>query len=840
MQEVLGAAPTGHGVVLDVSGEAGIGKTRLVEEVLGRLGAGRGVTVWCQPYLSAIPYGAARVLLGAAVGMDLELPAPAAGAWLTSFVGERAPSLLPQLPLLAIPFGADVAATRAAELVDPRFRRAAIERAVGDLLEEVMAVRAFVRIEDLHRADEASHALFDALAGRLDHLPWLVCTTRLPDSEPIGGARLVRRHRVELGPLRRDATRALARAAAGTTAGHPRWDEIVAERSAGHPVFTIELAVTAASQGVDALPESVEAAITARIDRLAVADRVLLRDASVLGLSFDVDLLAAALAIPSGDLRARIATLGNLLVASTAGSVRFLHSLVHQVAYEGLSFRRRRAVHNLVGEALEAASRDRSDEDAGLLSLHFHRAERRDKAWRYSLEAARRAQAAYANAEARALYARALESAPHLPALDGEEWAATAEALGDVCELSASYVEAARAYATARRLLEAASTAQVRLLRKQGVLKERAGQYTLALRWYGRGLRHLGSSAVSGQPRPTEAVVEEAQLDLSYAGVRWRQGRYRECARLAGQAIGVATLAGHKPSLAHGLYLLSLASSQLGEIDALAPAKEALRIYEEQDDQVGQANVLNNLGIAAYYEGRWDESIELYERSRAARIRAGDVLGAAIQANNIGEVLSDQGRLDDALQLFASASDAFLQVDYPFGATVIDANVARAAVRAGRPQAALDPLAEAERRFEAMGSEAFAAEAAVRVVEALLGMGRVADAARRADEILGRVRTQPGYELVVVAALRGQAWAGLLGRRWAEAAGLLDDAEQRAMGLDARFELALVLQARVHLAAASGRPDAASVSRLDALRRALGIRCLPPPPRGAGTAITPA
>ena len=105
---------------------------------------------------------------------------------------------------------------------------------------------------------------------------------------------------------------------------------------------------------------------------------------------------------------------------------------------------------------------------------------------------------------------------------------------------------------------------------------------------------------------------------------------------------------GHLPGLAHGYFLLHIAHTATGHPDRAAFRGLALPIYEELGDLLGQAHVLNNLGIEAYYEGRWDEALDLYGRSKEARTRIGDVVNAALVANNIGEIHSDQGRLAEA------------------------------------------------------------------------------------------------------------------------------------------------------------------------------------------------
>ena len=102
----------------------------------------------------------------------------------------------------------------------------------------------------------------------------------------------------------------------------------------------------------------------------------------------------------------------------------------------------------------------------------------------------------------------------------------------------------------------------------------------------------------------------------------------------------------------------------LAYISNRSPERAALRglalpIYEELGDLLGQANVLNNLGVDAYYEGRWQEALDHYDQSKALRERIGDVVGAATITNNIGEIKSDQGYLTTAAGLAEEAREVF-------------------------------------------------------------------------------------------------------------------------------------------------------------------------------------
>ena len=143
----------------------------------------------------------------------------------------------------------------------------------------------------------------------------------------------------------------------------------------------------------------------ARIDRLSPVDRRVLRCAAVVGARFQPELVEAALEEDVGDedVWSRLEE----FLDKEDGALRFRHALVRDAAYEGLPYRRRRELHERVGETIERAAATPEDE-AELLSLHFFHAHEFAKAWRYSRVAGERAQAIYANVEAAAFFERAL------------------------------------------------------------------------------------------------------------------------------------------------------------------------------------------------------------------------------------------------------------------------------------------------------------------------------------------------------------------------------------------------------------------------------------------------
>ena len=132
---------------------------------------------------------------------------------------------------------------------------------------------------------------------------------------------------------------------------------------------------------------------------------------------------------------------------------------------------------------------------------------------------------------------------------------------------------------------------------------------------------------------------------MAIAGVKMHQGRLRSCITWAERALDNAVVAGNRRAEAHAYYLLDVALTDLGSPDAARYRGRSLPIFEEIADLAGVARTLGNLSVDARYEGRWDEALELAERSSEAQHRCGDVTGLAMSQYNAAEVLQDQGKL---------------------------------------------------------------------------------------------------------------------------------------------------------------------------------------------------
>lgn len=838
LRSALAGTAAGRGGLVEITGEAGAGKSRLVAELLEDPAVTARLVARCSTSDAAMPYGALRPALRGLAGIAPDAAADEAGGRLAAWVGDILPDAAPWLPLLAIPFGATVPATVETDQLAPAFRRGRLNVELARVLAAVLPTGSVVVLEDVHWADEASMAFVSALAGSPGAWRWLILALRRPGPALAPGRTVAR---IELEALGPDAVARLALAAVDRPLSDADLAAIV-ERAAGNPLFARELAEAAVATGsADRLPERLESLIASRIDRLGPRELRLLRRAAVLGRTVDLDLLAEVLA---DDHDVRDLTLWNGLhefVAWEGPSIlRFRHDLVRDAAYEGLSHARRHEIHLGVALAMETRAGEDTDPVAALLATHFDEGGRPADAFRYACRAGDLAREQYANADAAELYRRALASAALVPDLPVPAVARVAEALGDAAEPAGRYHDALGAYERARRLTRRAGAGNgpddavlglARLARKSGLVCERTGRYDAAIRWYGRARRLLADHAAAhgGTAEPREDALA-ARLVVDIAGIRYRQGRYAACVAEALTVLEPAARGGHRDVLANAHYLLHAAYGDLGSPEIARYRDLALSIYEELGDLVGQGNVLNNLGIEAYFEGRWDDALALYRRSRDAKRRAGDIANAATQSNNEAEILSDQGHLAEAEALLRDALRVWSAAGYQVGAALATSNLGRAAARAGRHEEALGLLEEAAATFGRMGAEGYVDETRARIAECLALAGRAGDAGKVARETLVRVRKEAEQSILAAQLERTLAWVALLDGEVAGAAHHVSASLREARALGAAFELALTLDTAAALPGREPAEVARDRAEAAAILGGLGVVSVPAVP----------
>ncbi|TMK84863.1 MAG: tetratricopeptide repeat protein [Actinobacteria bacterium] len=823
LREALEAASRGSGGAVELVGEPGIGKSRLVTELLAASLDMTVILARCEMYEATTSYFPFKTVFREVLGIRDEIDRSVAGERLRGRVEAVAPHLLPWLPLLGVPLDIEVPPTPEVEQLEGEFRLAKLIEVTSEFLAGVLPATTVLVFDDVHWMDDASAAILRKMAVDVAERPWLILVTRREQEEgfrlPEGAGATLR-----LDPLGPDEAAGLVAAATDRFPLAQHDMAALAQRSGGNPLFLRELVSAARSAGnVAALPDTVEGVMTAQIDRLHPADRALLRTASVLGTSFDPAFLGEILAEEglAAD-RGGWDRLRDFAAESEPGVFRFRHALVRDAAYEGLPFRRRRELHGRVAERIE---RTAGEEQAELLSLHFFNAQRFEDAWRYSRLAGERAQAKYALVEAGELYRRALEAARRLPHTAPEDLARVHEAFGDMRERVGAYEEAAAAYRAARRRWSGDPVSQAKLLLKEAWIPERLGKYREALKWVSRGHRLL--DGVEG----TDAARQRARLSAWYAAIRQGQARYQEVLRWCRRAIAEAEASGEKEALAHALFIMDWAYLDLGRLDLATNSARALEIYEELGNLGTSATVLNNMGMFEYFRGRWEEARELYERGRLLRLRIGDTVDAAMGTTNIAEILSDQGHLEEAEAMFREALRVWTAAGRTENIARETSNLGRILSRSGRHAEALSLLDTALRMFTDMGDQGEALEIEARIAECHVFRGDWEAALARCDGAFELSRELGGIPSQMPLLHRVRAYALMQAGRLDEARMALEESLAAARARQADHELGLTLRATADLAHQAGEDgDPVALKEGEAILDRLGVIAVPDVP----------
>ena len=719
LRSAIGAARRGTGTLVELVGEAGSGKSRLLSEARELAEAMRFIDSTCEQYTRETPYIAWRDPMRQLLGVGSEDSEVVVLAQLRTELERRQPDLLPWLSLLAIALGLSAPPSAEVDQLALEARATKLHEVVLRFLARDLVVPTIFELEHAHLMDAASAALLEALELEIASSAWVVLVTR---REATGGfAGCAQSQRIELGPLSPGDAQLLADSAPDAAELPRHVVGLAIERADGSPEFLLDLLAAAAS-GRYTLPDSVGAAAMGRIDALEPGDRALVRRVAVLGLSFHPrrlgDVLSPDLPLPEDDVWDRLA---GVFARDRDGHVRFRRPALQEAAYASLPFKLRRVLHAAVAGSLERDRGRDPDADPAVLSLHWLLAGDYARAHRYAMLGAERATARFSHADAARLYRRAIEAArAGGMAAQASGVAAVAHAweqLGDALRCTGEPDAATDALREARRLLGDDPPAQARLCHRHAEVDEVRKSLTAAVRWLNRGLRYLDGLDTD------EATIWRSRLRSYLAGVRNRQGRFAEAAALCRGTISEAGSVGELGALARACYSLDMALVELGRPDQARHSWRALEIYQQLGDPEHESTVLNNLGGFAYFQGRWDDAVELYRKAGACSERAGKPGDVAYTDCNVGEILSDQGHLGEAQGHFERALRVWTATKEPQSVAFVSLLLGRLALRDGRYQEAL-PLLEAAmldlRRFR-IGEYTGFARALIAEAEAFAG-----------------------------------------------------------------------------------------------------------------------
>jgi class 3 adenylate cyclase/tetratricopeptide (TPR) repeat protein len=593
-------AERGHGAIVHLTGEPGIGKSRLVRALIEKVGQQvRTQQVWqCSPHhRSTELYPVVRLLEGL-LGLDR---AETAGHQLKAL--EQTVVAAGLDPVEAVPLIADLQAVRGrhygARQLAPRDVRTAMLRLLESLLvTDPTRHPLLLIVEDLHWADPTTVELLDRIRKRLPSLPVLCILTFRPDFDPPWTGRQPVLE-IELGPLASDDVRAMVMAA-GTAPHDPALLELVDSAADGVPLFVEEMlkmaehgggvpGIAGDGLGATGVPPTLEGLLTERLDRLPELGNVI-DTAAILGREFDRSLLAALEPLGGADLEPVLAQLAAEDVLRPVGGSRtrweFKHALLQEAAYERILRRRRHALHGRVADELVRGFPEVADREPEVVARHWFCAEEPAKAVPFWHAAGTRALDRAAYVEAAEHFRHGVEALDQAGPGAGDDF----EHVEFLTHLAAS-LQAGRGYAV--------SGVDEAYARARAACERAGNDERLVLVTRGQWMFHL------------------------------LRGQYGTALELADEMLALGERAGHAVRLAEGhlyrgLVHMYLANFELAR-EHLCEAFNRYRrpdrsdhIYEAQGDTgVGAlaylALVLWNLGHAEESSGRSDLSLERAE-----------------------------------------------------------------------------------------------------------------------------------------------------------------------------------------------------------------------------------
>jgi tetratricopeptide (TPR) repeat protein/DNA-binding CsgD family transcriptional regulator len=632
LEDRLVAAGRGEGGVIFISGEPGIGKSRLLAELASRarddgwlvLNGSAYETEGVPPY---VPFAEA---------ISQYLRSSRDGE------AERRLAVAAREVALLVPELSDLVQADKAPSFGPQADRYRLFEAVSGFLLALSssseATGLLLCLDDLHWADQSSLLLFLHLARKLEGARILVVAAFRAEEVDAANAlsdvlaELARRgqeQRLTLGRLSLEETGALV-ASLGYTAA-PEQVDAVYQQTEGNPFFVQEVVrhvkgLAAGQQASDALPESIRQVIGQRLSRLDVVTRGLLESAAVLGDGFELGVLRAMTVMRGDDVTPALeaSTQAGMLREHGGGYV-FGHPLIRQVIYEGLSLPRRQTLHLRAAAAIQVVHTGRLDAQLPTLAIHYGLSgSEPEKTIDFASRAGDWSGEVYAFDEALGLYDLAIEETRRLGGPASEVAVAELEIKrGEALSALGRWPEARAAFEAAAGALQGERRADVLLM--------------------------LATAGTTG-PADVPSARRHAAMALDAA---------REVGREDLEINAQALLA--QCDQAEGNFKRSL--TEYNKAFARARDFPTIRPHE----------VFSHYGLALYYAGRINEAVEEGRKLAVSAQAAHRDMMSVVLLGDLGVSLTSAGLYDEALQTFAAARN----VARNYGATGVQIPLAR-------------------------------------------------------------------------------------------------------------------------------------------------------------------
>ncbi len=783
LRESVARLAEGHGGMTFILGDAGLGKSRLLAELKQTLPVPVALLEGrCLLYGEDIPYWPFLQVLEDVFGITDQDPRETLRAKILERVRELCPgeweNMVPYLGhLYSIGFEDGLMAK--VKYLDAKGLRTQIFISLRKVLAALSRTQPLLLvIEDYHWMDPESLAFLEYLADAPEPLPLLVLVLSRIEKDK-EGHRVRERLKAKLGgacrevvllPLDPSASSRLAYNLLEIPGLAEGFKENLLAKAEGNPFYLEEIIRSLIDRGalvytdgiwhltVDVstlvIPDTVQAVIAARLDRLERELRDILQMAAVLGRNFHSRLLEVLSGLDRLMLTLFLTTLEEFDFIREARKdpepeYAFRHPLSQEVAYQGLLKKRRRELHRKAGEAIEELYRDRLEEFTELLAHQYAHSDDPDKALLWLKKAGKKAQAAYANEEAVACFEKIVALLEEAENREGELFAAC-EALGELYSLkgdtgkSIGYYESMERHAgpkgadraRARRLaawemhksgkipeaLKALEEAERYLSgRSEAELLETAEIHTTRCWFYRllgdteRAIRE-GETALRvlevdlGGSRSTldPALLARTRVNVfNHLGAIYNiQGEYDRAIKLFETCLAVSTEIGDQRKMAASTCNLGVLYHHKGESErALDYYRTFLEICEKIGDAQKTAVALMNMANLYVAFGEYDRSIELYGKAVGITRETGDRIFYATLNGNLGGLYLYRGDIARGLEYIRISYEVAREVGNKEGMGIALLNLSEAHITLKKWGPAKDYLKDAEEIFEATGDK---------------------------------------------------------------------------------------------------------------------------------------
>jgi predicted ATPase len=732
------AAEAGHGQIVCVVGEAGVGKSRLVYEFKAPLERGCLVLeAFSASHGKAYAYLPLIDLLKSYFRITLEDDARRRREKVTGKVLTLDRTLEDTLPYLSSLLGIEDEVASLAQM-DPEIRRRRTMEAVKRILvRETLNQPCVLIFEDLHWIDAETQAFLDVLTESVATARLLLLVNYRPEYQHGWGSKTYYTQ-LRLDPLGEEEAQELLTALLGEEVSPERkaLEGLILEKTEGNPFFMEELVQTLAEEGVLSgergryslerspselhVPANVQGVLAARMDRLPPQEKELLQTLAVIGQEFSLGLLSRVIEQGEEDLHRGLSHLqaGEFIYEQPAfpdTEDTFKHALTQEVGYQSLLAERRGRLHERTGQAIEELYRDALEAHYEGLAHHYSRTDNTPKAVQYLQLAGEQAVQRSAYEEAISQLRRAVELLEGLPETRerAHQELLLQLTLGQALLVTQGYAvpEAQRFYVRARDLAE-----------QLGELPQRF-QALLGLHQIHTARAELDKTLelaeqLLGLAPDVKHPAHLMQAHVAMGEVSFWFGELRQAREHCEEAIRSYEPQEHRaheylfgssdPGVWARVYL-GFALWHLGYPDqALARSREALALARELSHPFSQATALMVAGRVHRERGELQALLEDAEALIALSSEHGFPFYVGIGTFERASGLADQGRLKEGIEGLLAAFEAVRATHTVLASPWVLARLAVVHGKAGQAEAGLGLVAEAQ---------AFVAKAGQRAAE---------------------------------------------------------------------------------------------------------------------------